>query len=441
MADVIRTRRRKPPKPPVTVEVRLGDWATRGSVGAELEGRHILVDRGIPGESAVALVDRRRAPWRGIALEILLASPDRVAPPCAYFLQNCGGCQWQHLSYEAQLKAKGRLVDREMHTAGVDARVAEVHPMANPWRYRRTAAIALGWEAGFRPQGRRGIVEVHDCLISHPLIGLLADRLNRLLQSRLLPCYHGKIWLDCTVVGMDHDPGLQILIQGIEGLTLESHPELPDVARTLGSIEGVWSVAYRHRSGEPRPLLGDLMSTIEVAGRPVYVPAGSFFQTNIQMLLLVLRRMSEALGSRHVGSAADIYGGVGTLGLALAPQVDTMTLVELDALAVSAARRTAAEWKLDNVSCVPLHAERALPELPPLDLAIVDPPRSGLGERVVTSLVANGAPFVLYLSCAPASLARDLASLQTAGYRVTTLEIFDFYPHTYHVESLAILER
>jgi 23S rRNA (uracil1939-C5)-methyltransferase len=118
-----------------------------------------------------------------------------------------------------------------------------------------------------------------------------------------------------------------------------------------------------------------------------------------------------------------------------------MTLVELDPLAVAAARRTAAEWRLDNVRFVPRHTERALPELPPLDLAIVDPPRSGLGEQVVTSIVANGAPFVLYLSCAPASLARDLAGLQSAGFRVTTLEIFDFYPHTFHIESLAILER
>ena len=441
MVDAIRIRRRKASKPPISLELRLGDWATRGSTGAQADGRDILVDRGIPGERVVASVDRRRAPWRGVAQEILAGSLDRVAPLCEYYLQSCGGCQWQHLSYQAQLKAKSQLVDREMLAAGVNAGVTETYPMANPWRYRRTAAIALGWEAGFRPQGRRGIVEIHDCLISHPLIGRLADRLNHLLQSRLLPWYHGKIWLDCTVVGAEDHPGLQILIQGIQGLTLETHPELPDVARTVASVESVRSVAYRHRSGEPRPLLGDLMSTIEVAGRPVYVPAGSFFQTNLEMLSLVLRRMSEALRMRHIGAAADIYSGVGTLGLALAPRVDTMTLVELDPLAVAAARRTAAEWRLDNVRFVPRHTERALPELPPLDLAIVDPPRSGLGEQVVTSIVANGAPFVLYLSCAPASLARDLAGLQSAGFRVTTLEIFDFYPHTFHIESLAILER
>jgi 23S rRNA (uracil1939-C5)-methyltransferase len=118
-----------------------------------------------------------------------------------------------------------------------------------------------------------------------------------------------------------------------------------------------------------------------------------------------------------------------------------MTVVELDPLAVTAAERTAAAWGLENVSFVSRHAERALPELPPLDLAIVDPPRSGLGDVVIGAVAEKGIPLLFYLSCAPPSLARDLAALQALGYRVRSLEIFDFYPQTYHVESLAIVER
>src|SRR5437764_2217791 len=117
--------------------------------------------------------------------------------------------------------------------------------MENPWRYRRTAALAIGWEAGFRPRGRRGIVEIHECLISHPLIGRLAHRLNELLEAGALPNYHGKVWLDCSVVGSAERSGLQVLLQGIQGLTLESHPELPEIAAALASIEDVRSVAYR----------------------------------------------------------------------------------------------------------------------------------------------------------------------------------------------------
>jgi 23S rRNA (uracil1939-C5)-methyltransferase len=118
-----------------------------------------------------------------------------------------------------------------------------------------------------------------------------------------------------------------------------------------------------------------------------------------------------------------------------------MILVELDPMAVRAAERTASSWGLTNVSFVSRHAERALPDLPPLDLAIVDPPRSGLGETVIDSIAERQVPLLFYLSCAPPSLARDLVALQVHGYQVRSLEIFDFYPQTYHVESLAVLER
>jgi 23S rRNA (uracil1939-C5)-methyltransferase len=441
MTEAVRTRRRKAPKPPIELDLQLQDWAGRGSTYAELDGRCILVDRGIPGERVIAAVDRRRSPWRGTVEQVVEASPDRVSPPCPYYLRNCGGCQLQHLAYEAQLGAKRELVDRELRANGLQARIQNVYAMADPWRYRRTAAVALGWEAGFRPRGRRGIVEIHDCLISHPLIGRLTARLNELLRAGRLPNYHGKVWLDCTVVGYDAEPFLQTLLQGISGLTLDTHPELPEVAATLATIGGVRSVAYRHRSGEPRELVGDLMSTIEVDGRLMYLPAGSFFQTNLEMLAVLLDRMRSALGGRSIGSAADVYGGVGTFALALAEQVERMTLVELDDLAVAAACRTAAERGLDNLIFVNRHAEWALADLVALDLVVIDPPRSGLGEVVVDAILSKAPPLVFYVSCSPPSFARDLRRLQSGGYSVETLEIFDFYPQTYHVESLAILER
>jgi 23S rRNA (uracil1939-C5)-methyltransferase len=234
---------------------------------------------------------------------------------------------------------------------------------------------------------------------------------------------------------------LQIVIQGIGGLTLETHPELPQVANALAALDGVSTVAYRHRSGQPRALAGDLFSQIEVAGRMMWLPSGSFFQTNLEMLPDVIERMRRPLREREVHRIADIYGGVGTFGLALAAEVESVTLVELDPLAVSAAERTAADWGLDNVRFIRRHAERALPMLSGLDVAILDPPRSGLGDVITRAIAASGPPLVWYVSCSPVSLARDLAALQEAGYRVSCLEIFDFYPQTYHVESLAMLER
>jgi 23S rRNA (uracil1939-C5)-methyltransferase len=183
------------------------------------------------------------------------------------------------------------------------------------------------------------------------------------------------------------------------------------------------------------------MSQIEVAGRPLWLPAGSFFQTNLQMLELVLSRLRAIVSAQHISRAADLYGGVGTFALHLAEDVDEVHLVELDPLAAGAAVRTAADWGITNLTTVASHAERALPLLEQLDLIVVDPPRSGLGTSVTEAIVRSGAPLVLYLSCAPASLARDLASLVGGGYTLESVDIFDFYPQTYHVESLAVLTR
>lgn len=439
--QTVSKRRRRNARPPLEVETELLAWGPRGSTLAALDERRVLVDRGIPGELVRASVQRTASPWRGVVDSVLEPSDARVAPPCPHYAQGCGGCQWQHVSYTAQIEAKRSLLEREMRSAGLDLMVDAIHVMDDPWRYRHTAALALGWEAGFRPRGRRGIVDVQDCPISHPLIGLLSSQLNDLLRSGRLPNYHGKVWLDCTVVGTRTAPHLQVLIQGITGLTEESNPELPRVAAVLGDLPHVRSVAYRHRSGEPRPLIGPLLDEIEVDGRMYCLPAGSFFQTNLDMLARVVKRMRREIEPLSLRSAADIYGGVGALGLPLADCFETLTLVELDSLAVEAARSTAASWGLRNLRFVSRHAERALPDLLDLDMAIVDPPRSGLGDVVTKALGEARAPLILYLSCSPASLARDLAGLTVMGYNVKTIEMFDFYPQTYHVESLTILCR
>jgi 23S rRNA (uracil1939-C5)-methyltransferase len=313
--------------------------------------------------------------------------------------------------------------------------------MDQPWRYRRTAAIALGWEAGFRPRGRRGIVEIRDCPISHPLIGQLADQLNDLLRAGRIPPYHGKVWLDCTVVQPPSGPALQIVIQGIEGLTLESHPELPDVAATVAACESVASVSFRHRSGLVSPLIGELESPVVVAGRPMWVPAGAFVQTNADMLDRLISRIAPVIEARSPKHVADVYGGAGTFALTFADKVRHMTLIELDASAVAAAQRTARDRGLTNLSFLPQHAEKALSNLADVDLVVVDPPRSGLGSTVNAALGESSTLSIIYVSCSAVSLARDVSELESYGFTATSLAVFDFYPQTYHVECLTTLDR
>jgi 23S rRNA (uracil1939-C5)-methyltransferase len=433
--------RRAANRVPLELELRLGDFVTKGATGADVNGRPVAIDRGIPGELVRVSIDRRRRDWRGVVDTVVESSHDRVVPSCPAYEAGCGGCQWQHMSYPTQIAAKQALVDREMERAGAKIRVSATHAMDRPWRYRRTAAIALGWEAGFRPRGRRGIVEIRDCPISHPLIGCLADELNNVLRAGRIPPYHGKVWLDCTVVGLSTEPALQIVIQGIEGLTLESHPELPDVAATLAGCGSVQSVSFRHRSGVVLPLIGELEKPIEVAGKPMWVPAGAFVQTNAVMLDRLIANMEPAIEARSPVHVADVYGGIGTFALSFADRVQHMTLIELDVSAVAAAQHTACDRNLTNMSFVSQPAERALRGLAAVDLIIVDPPRSGLGSVVTAALGESGARSIMYVSCSPSSLARDLAELDALGFTASSLHLFDFYPHTYHVECLTTLDR
>jgi 23S rRNA (uracil1939-C5)-methyltransferase len=159
------------------------------------------------------------------------------------------------------------------------------------------------------------------------------------------------------------------------------------------------------------------------------------------MLDRLIERIEPHLTERAPRHVADVYGGVGTFALTFAGQVDHMTLVELDTSSVSSAQRTARDRGIDNMSFLSQHAERALPGLSELDLVIVDPPRSGLGPIVTEAVAASNARSVVYVSCSPSSLARDLAALQNHGFRPISLEMFDFYPQTYHVECLTILDR
>jgi 23S rRNA (uracil1939-C5)-methyltransferase len=433
--------RRSLNRAPLEVELHLGEWGAKGATTAQVDGHAVLVDRGVPDEWVRATIDRRRKAWRGVVNAVLEPSPDRIQPPCPAYTAGCGGCQWQHLAYPAQFSAKRALVDRAMEHEAVRARVSAGHAMPYPWRYRRTAAIALGWEAGFRPRGRRGIIEIRDCPISHPLIGAFASQLNDLLQVGRIPPYHGNIWLDSTVVGTASEPRLQVVIQGIEGLTLENHPELADLANIIAACESVVSVAFRHRSGSVCPLIGPLDSPIQVAGLPMWVPAGAFTQTNVEMLDRLIERIEPDLTKRAPRHVADLYGGVGTFALTFAGRVDHMTLVELDISAVSAAQQTARDRGIENMSFLAQHAERALPVISELDLVIVDPPRSGLGTVVTEALAASSAHSIVYVSCSPVSLASDLAALQSHGFMPVSLEMFDFYPQTYHVECLTILDR
>jgi 23S rRNA (uracil1939-C5)-methyltransferase len=421
------------------VELRLGGFDSHGTTRARVGKRWVEVEHGIPGERVRARVTGGRRP-QGKIVEILEAAPDRVEPPCPYFVEwSCGGCQWQQIAYDGQVERKRAAVDKEMLEAGIPVRVRAVHT-GSPWRYRTTAGIALGRHAGFRRHGSLAIVPMHDCPISHPLIGALCDLLNNAIEARSLPDFRGRVRLDVRLLHDAQDDGLQVLIRPDN----ERRPlgeELEVLVDLLRDAPGVAALSLVRLSGEIEPVTGELFGRTEIAGRSVQLAAGSFFQTNIELLNRLIARLGEEIGDLRGKRMADVYGGVGLFGLLLGGTARDVAIIESDPLAIAAGERTAADWGVSNARFIQGRAEDVLEGDGPYDVVILDPPRTGLSEQAAGILIGHGPRTILYVSCLGKSLARDLTVLAGAGYEVQSLELFDFYPQTYHVELLAVLRK
>jgi 23S rRNA (uracil1939-C5)-methyltransferase len=417
--------------------VTLSEFDDHGTTRARVGNHWLEVEHGVPGETVkIELMGKKRQ--RGRIVDLVKSANDRTFPPCEYYREwKCGGCQWQHISYRSQLRRKRRGVEATMKHAGLDQRVTATFSLIEPWRYRTTAGIALGKHAGFRRHGSLAIVPIEDCLISHPLIGELMAALNKRLEAGELPDFRGRVRLD---VRLADGPVLQVLVR-----PADDHPpavsDLDILTALLMHLDIIASVSIMSPDGELMVLSGNPFGRTTVAGRAVYLHAGSFFQTNVELLPQLIGRLQTEAAPLEGKRIADVYGGVGIFGLFLAEGASDVLVVEPDPLAEDACRRTAAEWGLDNVHFRAEEAEVALREESGFDVVVVDPPRTGLSEAVIEALIEQQPETILYISCLAQSLARDLRVLTAEGYSIDHLEVFDFYPQTYHVEILTVLRK
>ncbi|HUY99498.1 MAG TPA: 23S rRNA (uracil(1939)-C(5))-methyltransferase RlmD [Thermomicrobiaceae bacterium] len=422
------------------IDLQLGRFASDGSIVAELAGRRVAVEGGIPTETARVALHGAGSRWRGDVVAVLDPAPERVAPRCPV-VDRCGGCEWQHLDHAGQLKHKAAIVRRLLAGQRLQARLDAVVPMPDPWHYRVRAQIALAESAGFRERRAKRVVRLTACPVVHPLIDRLLEQVNRLIKLGEIPDYRGRLLVHAQVVGPAVERRLQLLLETVDGLALDEAPGLAETAAALAGQRGVESVALREPDGGVQALHGDLFSEVEIGGLSYTLPAGAFFQSNLQLLpdlLARVRRLVDLSGGEEV---ADLYGGVGVFGLALSDAAAHVTVIEIEPVASEAGRLTAAKWGRTNVDFVAAPAEEAVVDLPRLDRVVVDPPRTGLDRRVVDALAERAPEAIVYVSCNPATFARDAAAFVRAGYSIEHLSLLDFYPQTVHVEVVARLSR
>lgn len=402
--------------------IQLADMAHGGDAVGRHEGKVIFVPYGIPGESVRVEIQRDRGRFaHARLLDVLSSSPQRVQPPCPYF-GVCGGCQWQHLSYDSQLEYKRSIVHAQLQRiAGM--RSPAVQPtlgMSAPWGYRNHVQFAVTRDGnlGFMAASSHDVIAIDRCLVLHPLLQEAFDSLD--IE---LPDLH-RLSLRAGI-----NTGDQMVIFE---LTSDQPPEL--------ELDLPISCVLLLSDGTSIALVGSPYIHERALGRSYRISSSSFFQVNTGQAEKLISLVSDYLSPRSESVVVDVYCGVGTFGLALAGQAKQVIGIESNPAAITDARANSAD--MDNVFLKEGRAEQVLPTLSvAAPLVIIDPPRTGLGKNALSAVVNLAPTRIVYVSCDPATLARDVKVLAACGYELGEVQPVDMFPQTYHIECLAVLNR
>lgn len=396
-------------------ELELTGMAFGGDAfGRDEGGRMVFVPFGLPGERVRVEPTDEHARWaRARILEILVPSAQRVAPRCKHFTE-CGGCHYQHMSYEAQLQTKADILKEQLARIGgfEDAPVEPAVASPSPWNTRNHLQFKLTEDGrlGFNAAGSQRVIPIEECHLPEPE---LADLWPRIAAQE-------ADGLSRVGVRSGDREDLMVILQGEGG---------PSIAMRLDApVSVVWI-----SDAETTVLAGSPFLELRVLDQPFFVSAGSFFQVNTTLAGALAERTLDTLGVQPGMTVFDLYAGVGLFSRFLAVEGAHIVAVEESASACADF-----EINLDAFAEVQLYeapVELALPEIPERPQAIIlDPPRAGLSRKALDLVSARGAPQIIYISCDAATFARDAGRLNASGYELLRATPFDLFPQTYHLE-------
>jgi tRNA/tmRNA/rRNA uracil-C5-methylase (TrmA/RlmC/RlmD family) len=429
------------------LELEVGEAAQGGwCVAREPSGRVVLIRHALPGERVLAQITEATTRFaRADAVQVLAASPDRVEPPCPHARPGgCGGCDWQHASPAAQRRLKGAVISQQLRRiAGLDREVT-VEPLPGDpaglgWRTRVRFAVGPDGTAGLRRHRSHEVIDVGHCPIAHPLVD----------QAGVT----GRPWPGADSVQVVSAPG-----SGQRAIVVSPATRAPGKpARQRGSRGGQWRsaewvaegtdpVLAGGRGGGLTALRGGPFLQQEAAGRTWRVSAGVFWQVHPAAADALTEAVRLAVQPQPGDVALDLYCGAGLFAGMLAAAVGpsgTVIGIESDQAAIRDARHNlrATPWARVHRGDVAEVLARA--GWAQARVAVLDPPRAGAGRPVLDQLLAPGTGLgrVGYVSCDPATLARDIATFRQAGWQLGELRAFDAFPMTHHVECVATLTR
>jgi 23S rRNA (uracil-5-)-methyltransferase RumA len=421
----------------------------------------IFVDGAVPGEvvaARVTEVDRRHA--RARLVRVKKRSAYRIEPPCPVY-RECGGCQLMHIDRRLQKRLKRELVEEAFaRYAGLkQIPIEETIVMDEPWAYRNKAQLPVRREGGrvvlgLYSVGSRRLVDVGDCMVQHPTVNRTLAVAREIVEELDIPVYDEKT----------HRGSLRHLVARVSFATgdvqlvlvsrTESLPQEQELVRSVNErLPEVKSIVLNHNPARTPLVFGETSRVLwgeeklreRLGDLTFLLSARAFFQLNPVQTARLYEEVRKVANLTGKETMVDAYCGAGTIGLWLAREAGRIIGMDTIPEAIADARENAAINGIGNAEFHVGEAEKLLPEwvkegLRP-DVVVVDPPRTGLGEALIDSLLEVKPSKIVYVSCNPSTLAKDCARLLSGGYMLEKVVPLDMFPQTAHVESVVLLKR
>lgn len=413
------------------------DLSLDGNGVVKCDGLVVFVPGALSGETVNGVVINAKSKYViGKAMEIINPSKDRVSPPCPYFLK-CGGCNIQHMNYESQLKFKREQVQKLL---GDCVAVEETVPSDN-WRYRNKVSLPIGdnGEVGLFRQGSHTIIPIEDCLITREFIKLLIQAAKEIINAGAKLKHvvareiAEKICITLVVKNkkdVDCNKAIEVLNKYFKNYDLNLNINTLDNNVIL--------------SDNFINVKGDGLLTHETLGIKCNVSNGSFFQVNKKISEAIYKEVLGLIDNNSI--VLDCYSGAGLLTAILSKRAKKCYGIEIVKSATIEADKLKRENNILNMENINGDCVEVLPKLvgklkgEKVNI-VVDPPRKGLDKKVLETIVSVKPDKIIYISCNPATLARDASIIISSGYKCLSAKPFDMFPQTNHVETLCVFEK
>lgn len=446
------------PKAGDRLSLPITDLTQKGQGVGHVDGFTIFVDDAVVGDVVdVRITEAKRNYAVGKLLKLITAAPSRVAAACPYF-KDCGGCQLQHMAYEDQLAFKRKtVVDALEHIGGMtdaSSLVANTLGMENPWRYRNKAQYKLrDYGVGFYRQNSHAVIPIDDCLNQPESCQGVIAASKAMIEEGILPLYDEK-----TFKGELRGVNQRTNQHGDEMITLVVTKARPKTYEAITKVftehvPNLKSIFININAGkgntlmgkETRCIYGEDKITETVNHLDFSISPRSFFQVNTQQTQVLYDQVKALAGLTGKEVVFDLFCGTGTIGLYLADQAKKVVGIDVIADAIDDAKHNA---EVNNIANAQFHVgkaewilEKVIKDGDAPDLVVVDPPRKGIDGHIIDLIAEQAVPKVVYVSCNPASLARDLQRFMEKGYAVMSVQPVDLFPQTGHVETVVLMSR